>query len=341
MVEEEVPVTDAARLRGWTPIDLYGEGDAMTVDWCDLGDARFTDPFFDDTVRRALRLPFNLLFRHRTPARLLTEWERIEPEIPPTGFIFHLSRCGSTLISRMLAALPRNIVLSEAAPIDHVLGTRFHSAPLPDGERAALLRGLLSALGQRRFEGERGLFVKFDCWHVLELPLIRRAFPDVPWVFVYRHPMEVMASHRRERGSQMVPGLLSPLWFGFGEEEMRGWTLDGYGIRVLERICGAALEHHAPGMSRLVHYSELPEAVIPLLSSFWGADVSEEEKARMRSVTAHHAKNPALPFSRDAHPSPGIDDETLKEAKERLAPLYKRLEAMRAVQPPLRSDNDN
>ena len=37
-----------------------------------------------------------------------------EPGIDPTGFIFHLARCGSTLVSQMLAALPEHIVLSEA-----------------------------------------------------------------------------------------------------------------------------------------------------------------------------------------------------------------------------------
>ena len=36
----------------------------------------------------------------------------------PSGFIFHMSRCGSTVISQMLAALAEHVVVSEAGPID-------------------------------------------------------------------------------------------------------------------------------------------------------------------------------------------------------------------------------
>ena len=37
--------------------------------------------------------------------------------------------------------------------------------------------------------------MKFSSWNVLYLPLVRAAFPVVPWVFVYRHPVEVMVAN--------------------------------------------------------------------------------------------------------------------------------------------------
>ena len=45
---------------------------------------------------------------------------------------------------------------------------------------------VVAALGQPQHPEERALFLKLDAWHTLELPLLQRAFPGVPWVFLYR-----------------------------------------------------------------------------------------------------------------------------------------------------------
>ncbi len=125
-----------------------------------------------------------------------------------------MSRCGSTLLSQMLAALPEHVVLSEAGPLDTVLQLHFREPSVTDEERIGLLRAMMSALGQPRTGRERRLFVKLDSWHTLHLPLIRRAFPGVPWIFLFRNPVEVLVSHRRLRGGQALPGVLPPELFG-------------------------------------------------------------------------------------------------------------------------------
>jgi hypothetical protein len=37
--------------------------------------------------------------------------------IPPTGFVFHESRCGSTLVANILGADPQNLVFAESQPV--------------------------------------------------------------------------------------------------------------------------------------------------------------------------------------------------------------------------------
>ncbi len=101
----------------------------------------------------------------------------------PTGFIFHMSRCGSTLVSQMLAASSENIVLSEAAPIDDILRAHFRDPGVTEEQQVQWLQWLVGVLSWRRFPAEKNVFIKFDCWHVMFLPLIQRAFPDVPWIF--------------------------------------------------------------------------------------------------------------------------------------------------------------
>src|SRR5215216_3426983 len=147
------------QLDGWTPIRLYWLQSSAFVDWCHSGELRFTDPFFDQTIEKCLRHPFNLLFRHQTPVDTLRLRHEARPGLPPTGFVFHLSRCGSTLISQMLAALPQNVVISEAPPLDSALRARFNNPRMTEGMRTLWLQWVVSALGQQRSDDEKYLFI--------------------------------------------------------------------------------------------------------------------------------------------------------------------------------------
>ncbi len=317
-------------LSGWVPIRLYREAAATMVDWCYLGEKRFTEPFFDDTINGCLRHPFNALFRHQTPIRRLEEWEQAQPGIPPTGFIFHLSRCGSTLIAQMLAALPGHIVIAEAHPIDQALRAHLDDPGVTDDQRITWLRGLVSALGQPRAGGETGYFVKFDSWSILELSLIRRAFPGVPWLFVYRDPVEVMASHRQRPGVHLVPGLLPPHLFGLDRESALEMPADEYGARVLAAVCGAALAGYGLGGGKLINYNQLPEAVFTNIAGFFGLRCSAEEADAMRSVARVDVKHPAFPFAADAEAKRGRANHALRREVEQWAmPRYRQLEALR------------
>src|SRR5271166_2775407 len=178
---------------GWVPIRLHWQGSVPEVEWCYLGPKRFTDPFFETTIHFEAQTPFNSLFRFRTPIAALGEWFDRRRGLKPTGFIFHLSRCGSTLITQLLAASPRSVVLSEPG----VLTAALRSPSVPEQQKASWMEWLVSALGQPRAGAEQQLFVKFDPVCIMDFSLLRRVFPGVPWIFVYRDPVEVMVSHLR------------------------------------------------------------------------------------------------------------------------------------------------
>ena len=298
------------------------------VDWCQPGRERFVDSFFDETIERCLSDPFNMLFRQQTPIEVLGQRNELSSGLDPTGFIFHMSRSGSTLITQLLAAFPENIVISEAPPIDATLRAHFKSAEVTDEQRITWLRWLLSALSQPR-SGEQKFFVKFDAWHILELPLIRRAFPDVPWLFVYRDPVEVMVSHLDHRGAHVVPGVVAPSSFGIDPDQV--WTIEPeeYCARVLAALCRAGLQHHSGG-GLLINYKQLPEIVWTSLAEFFGLDFDDAEIETMKSKTTRHAKNPALVFQNDA------DNKRRKATEKVLAvtntwidPVYRELESAR------------
>jgi len=320
---------NAAQFADWIPMRIYWQGNQPTVDWCHLGKLRFTDPFFTGTIEQALCQPFNLLFRRQTPIDTLCELEACERGLPPTGFIFHMSRCGSTLAAQMLAALPQNLVISEAGPIDAILNAGLHNPAITDGQRIAWLRGLFSAFGRRRQHQEQHFFIKFDSWHTLDLALIQRAFPTVPWIFLYRDPVEVMASHENMPGSQMIPGALGARVAYLAGDAAGRTSMVEYGARVLASVCDTAVERrNAYGL--FVDYRQLPEALWLLLESHFGVIPSEAEMVRMRSVAEFDAKTPGLPFVRDNGKRKREATELISVMSVKwLAPVYERLQALR------------
>jgi hypothetical protein len=288
-----------------------------------MGNRRFTEPFFDHTVQAAMQEPFNLLFRHQLPLDSLLEWQERSPGLAPGGFIFHMSRCGSTLVSRMLAALPGHIVLSEPPPLDALLRTGSRGAD--DGQRIAWLRAWVSAMGQPR-NGEERLFLKLDAWHTFDLPLLRRAFPDTPWIFLYRNPVEVMVSAINNPGMHLVPGLIGVTVPGIDPDSALRMPQAEYIARVLAALLCAGLEHVGPLGGKAINYSSLPEAVITAIAPHFGLTLSPAQIEAMNAVTAFHAKTPYFNFEPDSESKRNAaDDDVLALCATLLDPLYEKL----------------
>jgi hypothetical protein len=322
-------LVDSQQLAGWIPVRLHWGKAEPTVDWCYSGSRSFGDQCFDQIVNECLRLPFNLLFRHQTPIEVLVRWSEVRPGLTPTGFIFHLSRSGSSLVSRLLAGLQRNIVISEARPIDAALRAHFHYAQISAAQRILWLRWMISALAQQRRGDEQHLFIRFDAWNTLELPLIRQAFPDVPWIFVYRDPFDVLVSHMDQRGPHTVPGAINPLLFGMDSHLIAEMEPEEYCAKVLLATYEAALRQYGEGCL-LINHSQLPEAVWAGISEFFGVDWTEAEVEAMKGLTKLLAKNSTIHFQEDSARKHEKATERIREAASRwLYPIYEELEKVR------------
>jgi hypothetical protein len=326
-----VDLTPAPDLEGWTPIRVGWRDGKAVVDWCFTAGVDFTDPFFDETVLRCLRHPFRLLFRHETSMDDVGRRVAEHPGLPPAGFVFHMSRCGSTLVAQMLAAVAAHRVLSEPAPVDSVLRAGEVDPGLTDSERAAWLRWIVGALG-RGGPGQTGVFVKFDAWSVLELSLVRQAFPEVPWLFLFRDPVEVLTSQARHYGAHVLPGVLPAAAFGMTAAEAAAMPLTDYAARVLGRICEAALEWEHDPLVTFADYADLPAFVLSNLVPAWSLKLGEGDLARMAAAGTRDAKNPFVPFDRAAQSQRGPAAPAVEAAAERwLGPAFERLRSVRTV----------
>ncbi|WFR78319.1 hypothetical protein P9875_21800 [Janthinobacterium rivuli] len=271
-------------LRGWYP--LYVERGETLADaaicWRDLGKTAFSDAFFVDTLARQ---PHEERRVCRTPLAALAT---LGDGLAPDAFIFHVSRCGSTLLSQLLASLPQCIVMSEPPVIDSLL--RLHHDGLAGSDNIALLRQAILALGHRRSGTETHFIIKFDCWHIHSLDLLRQAFPGTPCLFVYREPLAVLASHQRQRGPQMVPGMLHPAQLPLPAHQLEPGELDGYTGLVLASLFDAALPHAAAGQLQLIHYKQLPDILFSDVLARFGITATLAQLQAMRARGGVHAK---------------------------------------------------
>ncbi|OIO61217.1 MAG: hypothetical protein AUJ55_00995 [Proteobacteria bacterium CG1_02_64_396] len=328
---DQPPADDEGRLLpGWYPRRIVWEGAQGWVEWCFVGDTPLTDPFYEQTLNRCAAAPFNRLLRLRSPLDTLPNLLPASTGCTPSGFVFHLSRCGSTWLTQMLAALPDCRVLSEPQPIDDVLRSHFRNPAMTPERRIQALQTLIALWGPRQHLEEQHWIVKFDAWAALDLPLIRRAFPDVPWVFLYRDPGEVLASHRRQPGMHMAPGVIDPPWFGLSGAMVQKMSPAEYGAWVLGRIIRSVLRFHPLESRRLLHYRELPTAGWARVLPKFGIEVDDTRIAAMQATASRHAKRPYEAFTEDG---PAKRAEITADDRTHLVrwtdPFYQALEGAR------------
>ncbi len=285
----------AASLAGWTPVRIYAGAAEPVIEWAMVGEP-LADPFFEQTADRAMCHPFNQLFARHTSMGELEATQAAHAGLAPSGFVFHMSRCGSTLIAQMLASLGAAIVLSEPQPLDALLRLRRRMTELGQEEKLARwVRALVGALGRPQ-AGERHLFVKFHAWHVLELPFIARAFPGVPWAFAFREPRAVLRSHAHSVGAELAAGTIDPAYLGLDPAAAHALPPDEYGARVLAALCNAALANAQLGRASFVDYAALPGAVPAQLLGFFGVPAGERDAERMRAAAERDTKAVGMAF---------------------------------------------
>jgi len=298
-------------LRGWVPASVAIRDGEPVVEWAYFGKHRLTEPFFEQSIRQELQNPFTRAFRFH--ARLREPANARSPD----GFIFHMSRCGSTLISRALSVLPRVVAVSEAPAIDAMIQTG----------RADWVRGLILALGRPLQGSEDRYVVKFDSWHVHKLAVVRAAFPDTPWIFLHRDPLEVLVSQIRSPGMQALPGAMDPALLGMTFEDIIERNPQKWCAKVLAGFLRSALDHRDDPKGLFLNYRDLPEAIWGSVAKHFRIEFSSEELALLRQAVQFSAKAPQMAFTGDSEEKQrAITPEMHALAAEWLDPVYRRFE---------------
>ena len=247
----------------------------------------------------------------------------------PAGLVFHVARCGSTLISQLLKTHGNFVVYAEPLPFNELL---LPPHPWPRPELVAALRTLGEAFA---CHARKPYVLKFSSWNTLLCDLLAEAFPASPWVFSLRDPVEVGVSLlRRPAGwmraaddaSRQIVRLVDPEGATQSPEEL------------VARLYGAhcaAVGRLDPRRGRLVHYAALPAAVWECVVPHFRQAVGDQQRERMVRAARLDSKAPAgeaAEFSGDAVTKQAAASAGLRQAIETFArPPLERLVRLHAT----------
>ena len=334
-------------LRGLVPVE-YRLGPAYQDSWVLWSDLLPPRPHPLGDRRPILRS--TLIQEARKKGRVVTELnalchlDDLFPEVQLSGLIFHVSRCGSTLLCNMLGGLEEIVVLNEPPQASALLWA------VPFGhkeQRVAWLRGAVHAMCQYDTPTQKHAVIKFPTWDLFYAPLIREAFPEVPILLLIRDPVEVVASCLlrprgwvlRESNTVRIRAGLE----GWGssvdalskitEQELLAMSLEEYCARyqgaLLRMISDLA---QAPYL--LVNYDDLlVDAVLRRILDFMGIGVTEKQLATMHDISHVDAKRGGT-FEADSEAKRSALSAGMRGIVEEWTMVpYRRLEALRLSNP--------
>jgi len=281
-------------LKWWCPVDAVISDNQPAIEWMDLQGVDFREPFFNETLARVESVEKR--GRVVTGIDALLHFEKICEGLSPSGFIFHSSRCGSTLVANACRALKGSMVISEAPVIDKLI-TRFFTDAAPGSAKEllylVLLRATITALGQRLKGDERHYFVKLACTSTLQIQRLRSIWPGVPFVFLYRNPVEIMVSNLRSIPEWMradVNPAAAAAIVGVDQERLTSIGAEEYCARSLGRFF-AAVDTNFDARMKLLNYEQLSfDSLIDILN-FFGVEPTPAETEAISKVSRLYSKD--------------------------------------------------
>jgi hypothetical protein len=290
-------------IKDWIPYKFITVNEAICCRWLYTGDKAFTAPFFDETISACRSLPENSkLISSLSSPDVLLDWASQIVSVPPAAIIFHVSRCGSTLASQLLALQQANIVLSEVPFFDELL-RMGKKGVRPD--TLQLLMAAIALYGAPKNAQQQRLFIKTDSWHIHFYKELRQLYPEVPFILLYRKPDEVLRSQQKNRGMHAVPGVVEPAVFGLDEQAVMHMGFDEYMAKVMEgylEAFAAILQTDQHAMA--INYNEGAVAMMQKIAGATGMMLSAGDVEAIQQRAGFHAKYPGQVFAEPAMQQP-------------------------------------
>jgi hypothetical protein len=221
------------------------------------------------------------------------------------GVVFHESRCGSTLVANALSAWnpSQSRVYSESAPpvaaLRSVCGETYAACSLQ--QAAQVLSDTVYVMSRTRDFREHHVFFKIQSVGTRNLPVFQAAFPNVPWIFVYRDPVQVMMSQLKGgskyancvRPRYQKNTLVSNLVHRHVHKKVSELSDEEYCAAHLATLTEAAVDalQTEPRRGRAVNYETLPDSLFQdILPNHFGIPLSDEEINNIRQISSVYSK---------------------------------------------------
>lgn len=303
----------------WLPARAALRPEGLYLALRDVSPQELTDAFMQDTI---LRKPV---------AETIVQIARADvgkaaPGTAPVGLIFHVARCGSTLISQLLKKHEPLVVYAEPLPVNEIL-LPPHRWPRHE------LVGALRSLGDALARHARGPYVlKFSSWNTLFCDLLAEAFPDSPWIVSLRDPVAVGVSLLSQPPGWLweADGPASP-FVGFVDPAGASRSREDYVARLYGAFCQAATRLD-PRRGKLVEYETLPAAVWETVAPHFSLSSDAQQRQHMAEAARNHSKAPPgkiVVYVRDEAARQAAASAELRQAVDSFArPPLEQLRAM-------------
>lgn len=265
-----------------------------TVNWL-LPTGPATEPFQDEAISRyRQQLLLNQIIQPCTSLAIAQQQTKHLVDAKPAGFIFHLSRCGSTLVSGCFSELETTCVFSESPLLTGLL----LDGNLSTEEQQDFLR-LFINLQAAAFSARPQMIIKWNAWDIFRWEMIRNIYPDVPVIFLVRDPLEILASHQRSSGRHMAGDTtLANFHPVFANPHTDDSVLD-WQIRVLLGLLSAMNEKSAQANIRVVDYQHWSAQSMIAMLDFFGCGINEPVFLKIQARMRFHSKSPGQVFVAD------------------------------------------
>jgi hypothetical protein len=302
------------------PVSLNFTGWSTEIIWIERDNISLTEPFFGQTVARLrTRSPPARLWK--SDLRWLIDTGYKSMLIRPDGFIFHISRCGSTLISNVLRDHENSIVISEAPPVVQLAG--FYPPPLlPYHEerwndvREHALATIFTIFGLPSTGQNTRIIIKLASWNIFALSLFRSIWPDVPCLIVVREPLEVVVSNLSAHSGWVNfrndPSKLRRC-LGWGDSGIAKMPVDEYCARVVGSMCATAAQSAASNC-KVIDYDHINAKVLLQIRRFFKIATNEADVETINLALKTYSKDPArlMPYKDDRRAKRGAASPALR-----------------------------
>ncbi|XOB61223.1 hypothetical protein ACMC56_11475 [Campylobacterota bacterium DY0563] len=270
--------------KNFYPMGISYRYKESTIIWQEILSNRFLKPFFSDETRGSKKKYLSW--------KALKEIIFSSKCLEPKGFIFHTSRCGSTLLSNALSSLERNIVIKES-PFIHDILTSNYKEKISKNELKQRFKDAVKVLGRKRFDFEENFYIKFNCWEIANIDFIRKLYPNVPILILYRKPKEILSSHKKITGIQMVPQLLKGKLFDSITNDI---PFDKYPLNVLEIIFEYCQLQKDKSSVMFVNYQDIKNLFFSKIAPFFDLNLDDNEIELIKSGFEFYSKNQTEKF---------------------------------------------
>jgi hypothetical protein len=172
----------------WYPKAIHTPFGKLMIELGKYSESIFDESFLHIGQNRA-NVEKRIIFHQEYKAELANN-----NTVQPTGFIFHAGRCGSTLLAKMLSQLEGSRAIMEAPVLNSYLDYSLNSSH-EDAQKAAIFRTITNGFSIDDKRETKHVFIKFTSWNIHFFKLILATYPSVPWIYVYRNPLETIVSN--------------------------------------------------------------------------------------------------------------------------------------------------